>query len=56
MSIYRLHYLEFNLILFLLAPSQAQRQFDLLEAESTVGVTQGVVSWLVSGLSIEESQ
>lgn len=38
------------------APSQAQKAFDLLEVESKHPVLTGIVTWLVSGLGIEESQ
>jgi hypothetical protein len=44
------------LMLSCLAPSQAEKQFQLLEEESNSTATEGVISWLVSGLSIEESQ
>ena len=43
------------LIYLLSAPSQAEIQFSLLEAESTA-IAQGVVPWLVLGLAVEESQ
>lgn len=38
------------------APSQAQKVSELLEVESDDAVSKGVVTWLVSGLCIEESQ
>jgi hypothetical protein len=38
------------------APSQAEKQFELVEMEPNNSATQGIISWLASGLSIEESQ